>query len=241
VGTSLKHFAVNNQEHRRMTIDVDVDERALREIYLASFENAVKNAQPWTVMCSYNKVRGVKCSEYKYFLKDILKDEWGFEGFVVSDWGSVNERVDGLAAGLELEMPASNGIGEKKTPTPFIAACNKFTYIEVLSAPTTEENPTDVKVNKEESFKAVRTNKTTGINLEIISLITTSISDVANDDGWAFLAEVGSLIIKKKPDFDPRNYGFIKLTPLIKTLAQFEIDERKSSKSKFKNVYVRNK
>ncbi|WP_338554155.1 glycoside hydrolase family 3 C-terminal domain-containing protein [Paenibacillus sp. KS-LC4] len=114
VGTSLKHFAVNNQEHRRMSTDAVVDERTLREIYLASFEGAVKKAQPWTVMCSYNQVNGVFASENVKLLTDILKDEWGHEGFVVSDWGAVNERDLSLAAGMELEMPASNGVGEKK-------------------------------------------------------------------------------------------------------------------------------
>ncbi|MFC4306955.1 beta-glucosidase family protein [Cohnella boryungensis] len=114
VGTSLKHFAANNQEHRRMTGDSIVDERTLREIYLASFELAVKEAQPWTVMCSYNKVNGIYASENEYLLTDILKEEWGHEGLVVSDWGAVNERADGLAAGLELEMPSSGGAGERK-------------------------------------------------------------------------------------------------------------------------------
>ncbi|WP_217597454.1 beta-glucosidase [Cohnella sp. GbtcB17] len=113
VGTSLKHFAANNQEHRRMTGDSVVHERTLREIYLASFEFAVKEAQPWTVMCSYNKVNGTYASENEYLLTDILKDEWGHEGFVVSDWGAVNEREAGLAAGLELEMPASGGAGDR--------------------------------------------------------------------------------------------------------------------------------
>lgn len=114
VGTSLKHFAANNQEYRRMTIDTVVDERTLREIYLASFEGAVRQSQPWTVMCAYNKVNGSFCSENKYLLTDILKGEWGHEGFVVSDWGAVNERAGGLVAGLELEMPAGNFEGDKK-------------------------------------------------------------------------------------------------------------------------------
>ncbi|MFD2329216.1 beta-glucosidase [Cohnella sp. GCM10020058] len=114
VGTSLKHFAANNQEHRRMTSDSVVDERTLREIYLASFEGAVKQAQPWTVMCAYNKVNGEYASENERLLTGILKEEWGHEGFVVSDWGAVDERARGLAAGLELEMPGSNGEGEGK-------------------------------------------------------------------------------------------------------------------------------
>ncbi|POZ93108.1 glycoside hydrolase family 3 C-terminal domain-containing protein [Petrotoga halophila] len=114
VGTSLKHYAANNQEHRRMSVDEVIDERTLREIYLTNFEGAVKNGKPWTVMCSYNKVNGTHASENKYLLTDILKKEWNFEGFVVSDWGAVNERVDGLKAGLDLEMPSSFGIGDNK-------------------------------------------------------------------------------------------------------------------------------
>lgn len=114
VGTSLKHFAANNQEHRRMSVDVIADERTLREIYLSSFEGAVKKGKPWTVMCSYNSINGEYASENKFLLTDVLKNEWGFEGFVVSDWGAVNRRVDGLKAGLDLEMPASFGVRDSE-------------------------------------------------------------------------------------------------------------------------------
>ncbi len=105
VGTSLKHFAVNNQEFQRFSISAEVDERTLREIYLPAFEKAVKKAQPWTVMCSYNKVNGVFASEHNYLLNEILKNEWGFEGLVVSDWGAVRDRVAALKGGLDWEMP----------------------------------------------------------------------------------------------------------------------------------------
>ncbi len=110
IGTSLKHYATNNQETRRMTTDSIVDERALREIYLAGYEIAVKGAQPWTVMCAYNKVNGVYACENRYLMTDILKEEWGHQGLVVTDWGAMDERVDALQAGVELEMPgAPNG------------------------------------------------------------------------------------------------------------------------------------
>ncbi len=105
VGTSLKHFAVNNQEFRRMTINAIIDERALREIYLAGYEIAVKGSQPWTVMCAYNRLNGTYCCENKKLLTEVLKEEWGHEGLVVTDWGAMNQRIPALASGTELEMP----------------------------------------------------------------------------------------------------------------------------------------
>ncbi len=109
VGTSLKHFACNNQEYERMTISAEVDERTLREIYLAAFERIVRKARPWTVMAAYNKVNGVYASEHPKLLRQILKTEWAYEGVVVSDWGAVNEKAKALAAGLDLEMPGKPG------------------------------------------------------------------------------------------------------------------------------------
>ncbi len=105
VGTSLKHYAANNQEFQRFIISAEVDERTLREIYLPAFEKAVKQAKPWTVMCSYNKVNGTFASEHRALLNDILKREWGFEGLVVSDWGAVRDRVAALKGGLDWQMP----------------------------------------------------------------------------------------------------------------------------------------
>ncbi len=114
VGTSIKHFAANSQEHRRMSSSSNADERTLREIYFPAFETAVKKAQPWTVMCSYNRINGTYASENKWLLTDVLRGEWGFEGFVVSDWGAVSDRVKGVEAGLDLEMPSSGGYNDKR-------------------------------------------------------------------------------------------------------------------------------
>lgn len=114
VGTSIKHFAVNSQEYRRMSCSSNVDERTIREIYFPAFEKTVKEGKPDTVMCSYNRINGVFASENKWLLTDVLRKEWGFDGYVVSDWGAVNRRVEGLVAGLDLEMPASGGTTDRQ-------------------------------------------------------------------------------------------------------------------------------
>jgi len=114
VGTSIKHFLANNQETRRMSVSAEADERTLREIYLAAFESAVTEQKPWTVMCSYNRINGVYAAQNKKYLTDVLRGEWGFDGYVVSDWGAVNERVADLEAGLDLEMPSSGGLNDRQ-------------------------------------------------------------------------------------------------------------------------------
>lgn len=130
------------------------------------------------------------------------------------------------------------GIGEKKTPNPFIIACDKFIYLEILSSST------DLTEYKSEKF-GIRSSKLPSlhkVDSETIKLISSTINDLGDEDGWAFLGEVGSLIIKKKPEFDPRNYGYYKLTPMLKSLSSnFDIDERKTDISNIKHVFVRNK
>lgn len=113
MGCSLKHFCANNQEYNRMSIDTIVDERALREIYLPAFEQTVKKAQPYQIMCSYNKLNGTYLSDNERMLTKILREEWGFDGIVVSDWGAVNDRAQGIKAGLDLEMPGTHGVNNK--------------------------------------------------------------------------------------------------------------------------------
>ncbi|MBS6195106.1 MAG: glycoside hydrolase family 3 C-terminal domain-containing protein [Clostridiales bacterium] len=108
VGTSPKHFMANNQEYHRMTSSSDMDERTAREIYLAAFEGMVKNARPWTIMNSYNKLNGTYLCENKEILTDVLRRDWGFDGYVMTDWGAMNRRVDALKAGCNLEMPGGS-------------------------------------------------------------------------------------------------------------------------------------
>jgi uncharacterized LabA/DUF88 family protein len=131
------------------------------------------------------------------------------------------------------------GIGEKKTPLPFISACDKFIYLEILKAPQEPvKTPEPIKGSKT-SPKEDENART--IDKGLIRLITDSINDIADEDGWAFLGNLGTLLLKRKPDFDARNYGYEKLLPLIKSINKFQIDERKSGKSNIKHVYVRTK
>ncbi len=127
------------------------------------------------------------------------------------------------------------GIGEKKTPEPFIVACDKFIYIEILKDQSSEnEAETDKKKPQQKS-------NVDNITPKVIKLIASTISDLADDEGWAFLGDVGNLLQKKQPNFDSRNYGFQKLTPLIKSIGKFEVEQREGSKGRHKLIYVRNK
>jgi len=129
------------------------------------------------------------------------------------------------------------GIGEKKTPLPFISACDKFIYLEILKAPQeTVKSPVPSKETALQENEVIRS-----VDKGLIRLIADSINDIADEDGWAFLGNLGTLLLKKKPDFDSRNYGFAKLLPLIKSINKFQIDERKSGKANIKHVYVRTK
>ena len=129
------------------------------------------------------------------------------------------------------------GIGEKKTPDPFIVACDKFIYIEILKNNSKENENENDKAKTKESKKQ----NVDKITPKVVRLISQTISDVADEDGWAFLGDVGSLLQKKQPNFDSRNYGFQKLTPMIDSIEKFEIESRENSNSRFKLIYVRNK
>ncbi|MFT7155362.1 MAG: uncharacterized LabA/DUF88 family protein [Parvicella sp.] len=127
------------------------------------------------------------------------------------------------------------GIGEKKTPNPFIVACDKFIYIEIIRKQTQKKEDINPKDKDEEKESLVK------VTSNVVNLISATISDLSDDDGWAFLGDVGSLLQKKQPNFDSRNYGFEKLTPLIKSIGKFELEQRENAKSRNKLIYVRNK
>jgi uncharacterized LabA/DUF88 family protein/Fe-S-cluster formation regulator IscX/YfhJ len=130
------------------------------------------------------------------------------------------------------------GIGQKKTPNPFIVACDKFIYLEVIATADTNESET---IEKETQVKTETKKSFDKINKKTIHLIASSIEDLADENGWAFLGDVGNLLLKKQPNFDPRNFGFQKLTSLVNSLSQFEIDKRETEKKGTKLVFIRNK
>ena len=163
VGTSLKHYCANNQEYRRNSYDSRIDERTLREIYLRGFEIAVTESKPWTVMCAYNMVNGIQMSENKRLLTDILRDEWGFKGLVMSDWGAVRDRIKGIAAGLDLEMPGSDGtydetviqaVKDGDLSEEALDACVERVLEFVFAA--TENHDAQAKWDKEEDHRFAR-------------------------------------------------------------------------------------
>lgn len=136
------------------------------------------------------------------------------------------------------------GIGEKKTPMPFITSCDKFIYIEILGSQTSDGDSQKSSSGKSTgSVPKSKTKKTPGPSVEpdVLKLFRNSVSDVADENGWAFLGDVGNMIMKKLPSFDPRNYGYSKMTPLFKDLKQFEIDERQTDKSNTRHIFIRNK
>jgi len=133
------------------------------------------------------------------------------------------------------------GIGEKKTLNPFITACDKFIYIEILKPKTTKNIEKDHTKKSPGSPPAPVKAPLSKVDPEVIELLTDSIDDLADEDGWTFLGELGNLVLKKKPDFDPRNYGFQKMLPLIRSINRFEIDERETGKSHVKHIYIRKK
>lgn len=135
VGTSPKHFAMNNQETRRMSVSVEANMRTIREIYLPGFEKVVKEAKPWTMMCSYNRINGTYSAANEWLLTEVLRKEWGFDGYVMSDWGAVDERIADVRAGLNLEMPGNGGLNDKK----IIAAVENGTLDEAVLDKSVEE------------------------------------------------------------------------------------------------------
>ncbi len=194
-------------------------------------ENAITPIQQY----SYTTGKNSSDSAMIIDAMDILYSE-KVEGFCIISSDSDFTR---LATRLREAGMKVYGIGERKTPNPFIVACDKFIYVEIINTAATQQN--NSKAAKEESTVKESKSPIIKIGEEIISLIAASVTDVADENGWAFLGDVGSLIIKKQPDFDARNFGFPKLTSLMKALKQFEIDERESGNYRIKHIYVRNK
>lgn len=191
-------------------------------------ENAITPIQQY----SYTSGKNSSDSALIIDAMDILYSE-KVDGFCIVSSDSDFTR---LATRLREAGMKVIGIGEKKTPQPFITACDKFIYIEILKAPaiTTGKEP-----NKKQTKAAEQNTPLNKIDKALIDLLKESVNDLAGEDGWTFLGELGSFILKKKKDFDPRNYGFLKLLPLIKSLNKFVIDERESSNKNIKHIYIK--
>jgi hypothetical protein len=189
-------------------------------------ENAINPVQQY----SYTQGKNATDSAMIIDAMDILYGE-KVNGFCLVSSDSDFTR---LATRLREAGMKVIGIGEKKTPEPFIVACDKFIYIEILqNQPKETENSATPEKKEKKTFDK--------ITPKVIKLIAQTVSDLADDDGWAHMGDVGTLLLKKQPNFDPRNYGFEKLTPMINSTGKFEIDQRESSRGKFKQIYVRNK
>ena len=188
-------------------------------------ENAITPIQQY----AYTKGKNATDSAMIIDAMDVLYTK-NVDGFCIVSSDSDFTR---LATRLREAGKQVYGIGEKKTPEPFVVACDKFIYIEILKNQS--------KGNEEDKTKEKET--VDKVSNKTIKLISTTINDLSDDDGWAFLGDVGNLLQKKQPNFDPRNYGFPKLTPLIKSISNFEIDHRETSKGNrnIKLIYVRNK
>ncbi len=191
-------------------------------------ENAITPIQQY----SYTTGKNSSDSALIIDAMDILYSE-KVEGFCI-----VSSDSDFTKLAIRLREAGMNviGMGEKKTPTPFITACDKFIYLEILKMAATEQGEVKKSTDEKPRHPEKPLNK---IDDETIKLLTDSIADLADESGWAFLGNLGNLILKKKTDFDPRNYGFTKMLPLIKSLNKFEIDERETGKNKIRHIYIK--
>lgn len=196
-------------------------------------ENAITPIQQY----SYTSGKNSSDSAMIIDAMDILYTE-KVEGFCIVSSDSDFTR---LVIRLRESGKKVFGFGERKTPSPFIAACDKFTYIEIINAAIPNNRNYGSETKKEDVAEKETKNSPVPIGQDIINLISVSIHDVDDENGWAFLGDVGNLINKKRPDFDSRNFGFNKLTHLIRSLKEFEIEERDTNNSKIKHIYVRNR
>ncbi len=200
----------------------------------ALLENAITPIQQY----SYTKGKNATDSAMIIDAMDILYSG-KVDGFCIVSSDSDFTR---LATRLREAGMKVIGIGEKKTPTPFITACDKFIYLEILEE---EDSSTSTLANKKTASEGKTDTKpketVSKIDKRLVTLIRTSVNDLGDEDGWAFLGDLGNIILKKQPDFDPRNYGFPKMLPLIKSIDSFIVDERDTGKANIKHVYVKNR